>query len=506
MKISSKLLLLLLLSVSFSSFAQDKPVHVTILHVNDVYQFQPVDRGERGGLARLMTIKKDAVDENPNTIFTLGGDTISPSVESMTYKGAQMIDAWNLIGLDYSVLGNHEFDFKTADLLARMKESKFKWLGANVWDTQTNAVFAGLPPYELREFDGVKVGIIGLLLPETAETSSMEKTLRVKGYCETAREIVPKMRAAGINTIIGLTHLFMEQDKELAKCADIDLILGGHEHTLLQSSSNGVPIFKMTADAREVGKFELYIDRKTGKLQSMDWTIIPVDSKTEDAPEFIEVLAKYKDKLVELNEKVGATAVELDATSLSSRTKETNVGNFVADTYRAATGAEIALVNGGSIRADFLYSPGKLKKRDVLAMMPFNNQIVKIEMDGKLLRRVLEHGVARSGPGEDGEPGRFPQVSGVTFTFDAAKPVGSRITELLVGGKPVDDNRKYTLATSYFLVSRGGDGYTMLAEAKMLTTDMNTAPRDTQLFENAIKNAPNKTISPRLEGRISRIN
>lgn len=168
-------LLFLLAFFTVPAFAQT--VRVTILHVNDVYQFIPVEGGRRGGLARLLTLKKEALAENPNTIFTLGGDTLSPSVETRTYKGAQMIDAWNAVGLDYAVLGNHEFDIKTPDLLARLKESKFTWLGANVVDTKTGKIFADLPPFAVRDFGGVKIGFIGLLLPETKETSSMEESL-----------------------------------------------------------------------------------------------------------------------------------------------------------------------------------------------------------------------------------------------------------------------------------------------------------------------------------------
>src|SRR5688500_13376152 len=152
----------LLLCCSFTIVGQQ--IRVTILHVNDVYQFTPVDGGKRGGLARLLTLKKQTLAENPNTIFTLGGDTLSPSVETRTYRGAQMIDAWNAVGIDYSVFGNHEFDIKLAELLARIKESKFTWLGANVIDTNTNKIFADTPPYVVRDFGGVKIGIIGLLL------------------------------------------------------------------------------------------------------------------------------------------------------------------------------------------------------------------------------------------------------------------------------------------------------------------------------------------------------
>jgi 5'-nucleotidase len=330
----------------------------------------------------------------------------------------------------------------------------------------------------------------------------MEASLHITSFCETAKQIVPKMRAAGANAVVGLTHLFMFQDKELAKCADFDLILGGHEHTLLQSSSNGTPIFKMTADARELGRFNLNFDRQTKRLESIDWEIIPVTDKTPEAPEFAAVFDKYKDLLMKLSEPVGMSGVVLDALSLSSRTKETNVGNYIADAYRNAAKADVALVNGGSIRADLTYNPGVLTKRDVLSILPFNNPIVKVEISGKTLRQVLEHGVARSA--EDNEPGRFPQISGMSFKYDLSKPAGNRVTEILVGGKPLNEKKNYTLATSDFLVSRGGDGYVMFKDAKVLLK-ADTAPKDSEVLEQSIRNAPNKTISPKTENRIVRI-
>jgi len=400
------------------------------------------------------------------------------------------------------VFGNHEFDLKSEELLKRMKESKFPWLGSNVIDTKTGKQFGDTPPFIIREIRGVKIGIIGLLLPEARETSSMEPHVQIADFCETAKALVPKMKAAGANTIIGLTHMFMWEDKKVSYCADFDVILGGHEHTLLQSSANGTPIFKMTADAREVGKYDLFIDKKTGKMVSMDWKIIPVNDSIPDAPEFAPVIAKYQKLIDELSVKVGATSVPLDALSLSSRTKETNVGNFIADAYRKVTGADIGLVNGGSIRADLLYNPGPLTKRDVLSIMPFNNPIVKVEVSGKALMEALEHGVARSA--EDNEPGRFPQVSGVKFKFDTSKLPGQRVVEATVNGKPIDPKAKYTVALSDFLV-KGGDGYTMFKDAPVLIA-ADKAKKDSEVFEQAIRSAPNATIAPKVEGRIIRIN
>ena len=138
----------------------------------------------------------------------------------------------------------------------------------------------------------------------------------------------------------------------------------------------------------------------------------------------------------------------------------------------------------------------------MLSILPFNNPIVKIEISGKTLREALEHGVARSA--EDNEPGRFPQISGMCFKFDTTQPAGNRVTEILVGGKPLDEQKTYTLATSDFLVTRGGDGYTMFKDAKIII-GADTAQKDSDVFEAAIKSAPNSTISPKIEGRIIRI-
>src|SRR6185312_3905071 len=163
------LALVLLIAALFTATAQEKSqcnVKVTLLQVNDVYQFAPVDQGNAGGLGRVLTLKKSIQQENPNTLFLMAGDTISPSVESITYKGAQMIEAWNTIGLDYATFGNHEFDFGPDVLKQRIQESKFGWIAANVIDTTTGKPFGGVEPYVIREFGGVKIGIFGLVLPE----------------------------------------------------------------------------------------------------------------------------------------------------------------------------------------------------------------------------------------------------------------------------------------------------------------------------------------------------
>jgi 5'-nucleotidase len=495
------LALALLVTAILSIAAQDKSqcnVKVTLLQVNDVYQFAPVDQGTRGGLGRIMTLKKSIQQENPNTLLLMSGDTISPSVESITYKGAQMIEAWNMIGLDYATFGNHEFDFGPDVLKQRIGESKFGWIAANVIDKQSNQPFGDAKRFVVREFGGVKIGIFGLVLPDTKITSKPGDNVEFRSPCDTAKEIVSELHGQGVKVVIALTHLSMREDKEVARCAGVNLIVGGHEHTLLESHAGNAPIFKMTSDARELGRIDLNIS-PTGELESIDWKVIPVDSTTEEASEFAAIYRKYAGLLAELAKPIGSTRVALDARSKENRSRETNAGNFIADAFRKVTAADIGFMNGGSVRADSIIGPGKLTQRDLLSMLPFKNKLVKIEVTGATLRAALEHGVSRSTG--DAEPGEFPQVSGIQYSFDASQRPGSRIVEAKVNGLPIDDAKKYTLATTTFVGLDGGDGYAMF-KGSTVVIPPERLPTDADAVRKSIGTRP---ISPKIEGRIKRL-
>jgi 5'-nucleotidase len=496
------LCLLTIAAAILSVTAQQRPecnVKITLLQVNDVYQFAPVDQGRNGGLARVLTLKKRIQSENPNTLFLLAGDTISPSVESITHKGAQMIDAWNATGLDYATFGNHEFDFGPAVLIERMKESRFGWLAANVIDRKTGKPFGGAQPFVIREFGGVKIGIFGLVLPETKSTSRPGDDVEFRNPCEAAKQMVSAIHDQGAKVVVALTHLSMREDKEVAQCSDVDVIIGGHEHTLLESSAGGAPIFKMNADARQLGRIDLNIT-PDGKLDSIDWEVISVTNGTKEDPQFATVYRKYSGLLAELAKPVGRTTVPLDARSAENRTRETNVGNLVTDAFRKATAADVALMNGGSVRADSIIGPGVITLRDVLSILPFKNKLVKIEVSGETLRAALEHGVSRSA--EDSQPGGFPHVSGLTYTFDATRPVGSRVIEVKANGRPLNPARKYTLTTTTFIGLDGGDGYTMFKGAPVIIAP-ERALLDSDVLRQEIRRA--RRIAPKVEGRIRRL-
>jgi 5'-nucleotidase len=411
-----------------------------------------------------------------------------------------MIESWNAVGLDYAALGNHEFDFGPEVLRDLMKESKFVWLAANAIDKKTGKPFGSTPPYVIRTFNGVKVGIFGLVTADTATSSKPGPDVEFRNPIQTARVVVRQLRARGVKAVVAITHLAMSQDKQLARAVPVDVIIGGHEHALLQSLSGRTPIFKMGSDARNLGRITLNVSARTGAVVSIDWEVIPITDETPDDQQSAAVIAGFENKLsAELDGPVGKTSVVLDARQATNRSGETNLGSYIADSYRASTGADVALLNGGSIRSNMTYGPGVLTKRNVISILPFENPVVKVEVTGATIRAALEHGVSRIA--EDAEEGRFPQVSGLEFSFDGRRPSGSRVVGVTIKGQPLDDKRTYTLASNTYLLG-GGDGYSMFGQAKYLISAEEGQVEPTVVMA-AISSVD--SIAPKTDGRIKRV-
>ncbi|MGZ5802210.1 MAG: bifunctional metallophosphatase/5'-nucleotidase, partial [Burkholderiaceae bacterium] len=475
-------LLVVIVSVSTTAISwAAEPIHITLLQLNDVYQISPVDKGKHGGLARVATLKKIIQQESANTLLILGGDTLSPSVASNTFKGAQIIAAWNAVGLDLAVLGNHEFDFGPDILKTRIAESRFTWLGANAIDRATHQPFGGAKRTEIRTYQGIKIGFVGVVTEDTAQSSKPGKGIQFLDSVATARRQAAWLRAHGANIVVAVTHLSMEVDRRLAASGAVDLILGGHDHTLMESLVKHTPIFKMGSDARTLGRVDLFVDPKTKRLAYLNWDSIPVTGETPDDSAVATLIAEYESKLDGLlGMPVGETAVALDARQQTNRSMETNLGSWLADVYRASVNADVAIINGGSIRSNAIFDAGKLTKRDILTLLPFENPIVKVKISGSTLRLALEHGVAEVPNNK--EAGQFPQVSGLRFSYDASRPKGARIVDITVGGEPLDDKREYSLALNSYL-AEGGDGYAMFKGLPYLLSPENALSETAEVIE-----------------------
>ena len=485
-----------LLALPFAASAE--PTKITFLHTNDVYEISA--KQGQGGFAELMTLLKAERAAAQHSITTFGGDLISPSVMSGLTKGTQMVELMNAIGVDVAVPGNHEFDFGPEIAAQRIGESKFPWLGANVLgkDGKPAAGMAGLHTVKVGDFT---VGFFGLLAPETDSLSSPGADIAFASVTETAAASVAKLQEMGADVIVALTHLAMTDDIALARSVKgINAILGGHDHEPIAWQEGNVSILKAGYDARHLGALDLSVEwvesRGKKKLEVVPaWRLTSTAGIAAD-PEIKAIVDKHNAKLDEdLNVPVGETKVMLDSQRASVRTAETNIGNLIADAMRAGVKADIAITNGGGIRGDRTYEAGTvLTRKDVLTELPFGNVTVLLEMSGADVLAALENGVSQI----EEKAGRFPQVSGLTFTYDPSAAAGSRIVSVTVGGKPLDKGASYKVATNDYMAG-GGDGYAAMKGARVVIDASGATLMATTVMNHIAANAP---VAPKVEGRI----
>ncbi|BAS28766.1 bifunctional metallophosphatase/5'-nucleotidase [Limnochorda pilosa] len=433
---------------------------VTFLHFNDAYDLPPVDK-ELGGFDRIATLIADYRDQYPGALLVFPGDLISPSISSSVFKGSQMISGMNALQTDFATFGNHEWDFGDDVLQQRIGESDFTWLSTNVlWRM---GLYPGTRPTALVTVNGVKVGLLGLATPETWDLSSPDADVRFVDPVVAARVAVSRLVSQGAQVIVALTHQTVADDQALLKSVPgIDLVLGGHEHDVILDRVGDRLISKAGSDARYLGVTTLTVE--DGRVTAATSDFLPVARAIEPDPAVAKLVEDYQAKLdTALGETVGETRVALDARNSEVRQKEAVLGNLVADALRRFTGADVGLTNGGGIRTNAVFEPGPITRKDVVAWLPFGNRVVTVQLTGAQLKAALENGVSQV----DQVAGRFPQVSGLSFAFDPSRPAGSRVLSVEVGGKPLDPNATYVVATNDFMLG-GGDGYEALTHGKVL--------------------------------------
>jgi 5'-nucleotidase len=481
-------------------FAQEDPAGapraaapLTILQINDVYTTVPIDGA--GGLARVATLKQRVAAAGQTPFLVLAGDFLSPSVASSVFKGEQMIAALNAVGLDLATLGNHEFDFGDDVLIARMREAHWQWVVANVIDTRTGKPIGGAAPYVIKRFGALRVGFLGLCLATSEISRDKLSHTRLLDPLTTAGRYLPAMTRAGANVIVAVTHLAFATDRALVeRFPAIDLIIGGHEHFPITSTENRTLISKAGSDAKWVARIDVN-RRRAGTLERF-YDLEAITSAIPDDPRAAAVIASYESRLgTALDIVVGSTAVPLVAEDLRLRASETNLGDFIADAVRAATRADLALLNSGSIRGNRVYPSGPLTRRTILAMHPFGNVICTVAVPGRVVLSALNSGVSKL----PAAAGQFPQVSGLRMRVDVNKPAGSRVSDVTIGGQPLDPDATYTLAIPDYVL-RGGDEYTMFAGQRVLVGS-EAGDLLVTTIEHAV--AAQHEIAPQTDGRIT---
>ena len=454
--------------------AADGSAELLIFHTNDMHSRVSSDDedGQTIGLAEMNAVVKAAKLKNPDTLWLDAGDTFHGMPRINISRGENMVTLLNETELDALSPGNHDYNYGTERLKALSKKLKATILSANtVKKGSGKNIFKPYKIYKLA--NNIKVGVFGLTTPETAHKSNPKNTEGIEflNPVEQAQLMADKLKGK-CDVVVAVMHMGVDKSSEYTseriarETTGVDVIIDGHSHTELpEGMAVGDTLIAQTgAHGKQLGCVQVKIENH--KIVSKEANLLYKDDVKNLAP-IPDMAVKSTLKAIETrNEKLLSEVVAHSDRSLSGdrlivRRYESELGNLTADAFRWRTGADIAVMNGGGMRADL--PAGDVTRGDILAIYPFGNILQVVEVSGKDVRDMLERSVF----GFPATFGGFLAPSGVTFAFDATQPIGRRVSDIRVNGKPLDDNKTYTLAALDFMLA-GGDGYTMLKDKKIV--------------------------------------
>mgnify|MGYP003638171157 FL=1 len=460
MKIIKSLLYILSIALLFSCKKDDEKIEFIFLQINDVYEIAPIQGGEFGGMARVETVHQELLKENKNTMLLMAGDFLNPSligtikVDGERVRGKQMVEVMNAMNFDLVAFGNHEFDVSQEDLQKRLNESNFPWISANV---KLKTKEKSIPFYKevegkqipldetfIKEFtdeDGtkIKVGFISVCIPSNPVEYVEYGNMFVK-----ARASYAAIKDS-VDVVFGLTHVKLTNDKRIAKLIpNLPLIMGGHEHTNSYDKIGNVIISKADANAKTGYIHRVSYDKKTKKtivkseLKEINATIKSDEKVGLVVNKWQDILKEQiKDIIENPEEIIYKTKIPLDGRDTQIRSEKTNLGTIITKSMSFAFEDKVdcAIVNGGSIRIDDELV-GDINAVDIFRVLPYGGEILKVEIKGRLLKRVLDYGLLAAGTGA------------YLQRFNAEK-VGEK---WLIKNQELDIKRTYTVAFSDYLL------------------------------------------------------
>ncbi|GAA4225538.1 5'-nucleotidase [Sagittula marina] len=460
---------------------------LTILHTNDFHaRFEPISKYDSGcsaedntagecfgGSARLQTAITDAKARSDNHILVDGGDQFQGTLFYTYYKGKLAAEMMNQMGYDAMTVGNHEFDDGPEVLRGFVDALDFPILMSNA-DVSGEPLLADtLMKSTVIERGGEKLGLIGLTPQDTDELSSPGANIIFTDPSEAVQAEVDKLTEEGVNKIIVLSHSGYGVDQKVAEnTTGVDVIVGGHTNTLLgdmEGAEGAYPtmvgdtaIVSAYAYGKFLGELNVTFDDEGNVTEASGAPIIMDAAVTEDEATKSRI-AEAAVPLDEIRNKVIAeTSEAIDGSRDVCRAGECQMGNLVTDAMLARVkdqGIDLAINNGGGLRASI--DGGEVTMGEVLTVLPFQNTLSTFQVTGATIKEALENGVSQM---EDGG-GRFPQVSGMSFTVDPSAEVGSRVSEVMVGDAPLDEGKVYGVVSNNY-VRNGGDGYAMFRDAE----------------------------------------
>jgi 5'-nucleotidase len=472
-----------------------------------------------GGAARLVTAAKSARERvgDGNLLFLNAGDNFQGSLFYTTYKGAAEAEFLNKMGTDVMTVGNHEFDDGEDGLATFLGKVEFPVISANVVADNASELADKIPAYVIVEKGGEKIGIVGAVANDTAEISSPGEHVMIAEDVEKITAAVKEVSDQGVNKIIALTHVGYPRDlAAIAKIPGVDVVVGGHSHTLLSDTDEHaagpyptwvdnpvgykVPVVQAYAYSKYLGDLKVtfsdqgIVEDASGAPILLDASVTPDQASLDRVAELAAPIEELKSKVI------GESADAIEGSREVCRAMECSMGDLVADAMLDRVkdqGIQIAIQNGGGLRASI--DAGEVTMGEVLTVLPFQNTLATFQLKGSDVVAALENGVSQIADGG----GRFPQVAGLKYTFDAEAEPGSRISGVMVetsdgNFEPIDPEATYGVVSNNFMRA-GGDGYSVFADNGMNAYDF--GPGLEEVVASYI--ADHSPYQPYTDGRIT---
>jgi 2',3'-cyclic-nucleotide 2'-phosphodiesterase (5'-nucleotidase family) len=522
-----------LIGANPAEFPEDEFLKVVTIFTNDIHggidrseasfinpDFPPMLGGGAVAGRYIMQKRQEAEENGWGFLLIDAGDFYQGTPLGTLSEGEAVIEYMNAVQYDVLTVGNHDFDNGWENLKRLSEIAKFPFLAANLYRHSTGELAEFVKPYIIKEYQGIKIGIIGATLSSTPSMSFPEhvEDLDFKTEIEALEKYLPEVKAQGVQTVIFLTHAWLAYDPEIAyremlkkiseggaitntstleiaHCVPgIDIIFSGHLHKGFykpwEDPVNHTLIFQNYANGSNLGHVNFYIHRKTGTLAGYDFVNDAGAIFTLFEDDFLPDtnIAKQIDYWVEKAEAGFDEVIGLATAPISrSSSGESPMGNLIVDAMRISANADIAFSNYGGVRADI--SAGPITPRHIFSVMPFGNRIVVVKVRGNFLKALVEDRVSGTSRGM--------LVSGAEIVIDRSKPDGSRLVSFKINGEMIEADRDYTLAITDYL-AEGNSGYDRLT-----TVSPDQINYTGILFRQAIidyikRNSP---IRPRTDGR-----
>ena len=480
----------------------------TILHSNDMHGdfLAEVKQGEGnliGGLSLLSGYINKVRKEEENVLYVISGDMLQGSIIDTEFKGISTIEIMNYLAPDVATLGNHEFDYGLPHLLFLEKMANFPIVNANLYIKKYHKRL--MKPFTILNKAGFDILFIGIITDDVIDSLKRDEIGSFVSLEEASDEVGKVTNAyknEDIDLTILLTHIGFDADKELAKMLKpewgVDIIIGGHSHTILEKPEviNNILITQAGVGTDQIGRFDIVVDDDTNSVVDYKWQLVPIDSSiAEKDGELEEFINSFKDVV----DRKYNTIVSKFAKKLMhpSRKVETELGNLFADIFKERADVDIAITGSGSIR---LKEMGPIiTLGDLIAVFPFSDSLTKFKIKGKNLRKIFSNFMSNENRVKDGE---YYQVNRrVKAIYNETK---NALESLTINNKDVQDEGEYTISLQGYHVDNcfknlniTYEELTQLEQPKLITT----SARD--VVEEYLRNHQN--ISSNIEGRLTYI-